>query len=146
MSIDDSSVKLTRNREPNNLLLHLSKDRHLQKKWITASSFSADSHPQQMSLNGSRILSACLPITQWPVSMATVVEMMSRSSPSNWFVRLLSIKGQVRLTVEQDSSLTQHRLPMRKNFRSIDNLNEASGIPNSIEDDSGRKGTSSGEL
>ena len=64
--------------------------------------------------------------------------MMSRPRPSNWLVRLLSIKGLVSLAVEQDFSLTQGRLASRKNFRSMSNLTEANGIPNSIEEDFGR--------
>ena len=35
ISIDDNFVKLARNGEPNNLYLHLARDGHLQKKWIT---------------------------------------------------------------------------------------------------------------
>ena len=67
-------------------------------------------HAWQKSLNGICILSACLPIKQWPVSMAIVIEMMLRPSPFNWLVRLLSIEGQVSLAVEQDSSLIYDRL------------------------------------
>ena len=90
--IDDSVVKLTRNGEPNNLYLHLANEGHWQRKWK-----AADLHPQQKSLNGSLIISSCLPITQWPVSTATVVDIMSRPRSSNWLVRLLSIRGQVSL-------------------------------------------------
>ena len=53
-------------------------------------------------------------------------------------VHLLSIKGQVSLAVEQNSSLTQDRLASRKHFCARANLTEASGTPNSIEEDSGR--------
>ena len=42
-------------------------------------------------------------------------------------VRLLSIRGQVSLAIEQHSSLTQDRLASRKNFRSISDLTEAIG-------------------
>ena len=41
------------------------------------------------------------------------------------------------LAVEQDSSLTQDILACRKNFCAVTNLNNANGIPNSIEDNSG---------
>ena len=138
ISIGDSSVKLTRNGETNNLYLRLARDGHWQRKWITASSSSANLHPRQQSLNGSLILSACLPITQWLVSTVTVVYMTSRPRPSYWLVSLLSIKGQVSIAVEQDYSLTQDRLASRKNFHSISKLTEASGIPSSIEENSGK--------
>ena len=59
-SMDESSVKLTSVGEPDNPISHW------QRKWITDSSFLAYLHPRQNSLNGSRILPACLPITQWP--------------------------------------------------------------------------------
>ena len=118
-SIADCSVKLTRNGEPNNLFLHLAMDGHCQKKWIIVSS-----------------------LRQWLVSMNTVVEMMSRSSSSNWFVRLPSIKGQVSPVMEQNSSLTQDRLASRKNFRTIVNLKEASGISRQLR----KECTISGEL
>ena len=121
ISVDDSSVKLTRNGEPNDLFLHLARDGHCQK-----------------SLNGRLIFSACLSITQWHVSMATVVKMMSWSSLNNWFLGLLSIKCHVSLAVERNSLLTQDRLASRKNFLAIADLNELSGIRNSIEDDSER--------
>ena len=82
---------------------------------------------------------ACLPITQLPVSRAPVIsEMTSRPRPSNWLVRLLSTKGEVSLAAEKDSSLTHDRSASCKNFRLISNLTEASGIPNSIEEDSRR--------
>ena len=135
---DDSSVKLTRNGEPYNLYLHLARNGHWQWKWIKISSSAADLHSRQKSLNGSLILNACFPSTQWPVSTATVVEMASLPSPSNWLVRFLSIKGQVSPVVKQDFSLIQNMLPCRKNFRAMANLTEASSIPNSIEANSGR--------
>ena len=97
ISIDDSSVKLTINGELNYLYLQLASDGHWQRKWITVSSSSAVLLPRQKSLNGSVILSACLPITQWSVSMATVVEITSRPNFINWLVHILSIKGQESL-------------------------------------------------
>ena len=63
---------------------------------------------------------------------------MSRPIPSNFLVRLLTIKGQVSLAVEQHSILTQDRLAFRKNFRAMANLAEASGAPNSVKDYIGR--------
>ena len=68
--------------------------------------------------------------------------MISRSNPSNWFVSLLSIKSQVSLAVQQDSSLNQDRLASRKNFRTIVNLKEASGISRQLR----KECTISGEL
>ena len=108
-----------------------------RKNWISITSFSADLHPRQKSLNGSYVLSTSLSTTQWPVSVATLVELMSRPSQSNWLVRLLSIKDQTSLAVKQNSSLTQNRLASRKNFRTMPNLTDASGIPNSVDKDSG---------
>ena len=131
-SMDDSSGKLIRVRETNNLYLHLARDRHWQRKWITESSSLVDLHPRQKSLNGSRIL----PITQWPCLQATVIEMMLRPSPSNWSVCLTSIDGQVRLAVAQDSSLIQVRLASRKKFRAMASFNKVTGIPNLVEEDS----------
>ena len=63
-------------------------------------------------------------VVKWEqhVSMATVIELMIRPSPSNWLVRLLSIEGQVSLCVQQDFSLAQYRLKSRKNFRAKDSL------------------------
>ena len=113
----DSSVKLKRNGEPNNLYLHLARGGHWQRKWITAS-FSVNQHLRQKSLNES-LLSACLRITQWPVSTATVVHMMSRLSLSNWLVRLLSIGRQISLAMEQDSSLTQDKFEEVKRVNKI---------------------------
>ena len=134
MSIYNSSVKLTRNGEPNNVYLELARDGHWQRKWITISSSSTDLHPWQKSLNVSIICSAFLPITQWLIRMATVVKMMPRPTPSNWLVRLLSTKGQLSLAVKQDSSLIQDRLASRKNFRATANLTEAWVTPNSFEE------------
>jgi len=37
---------------------------------------------------------------QWPVSMATVIEMALRLSFTSWLVRLLSIVGQMSLAME----------------------------------------------
>ena len=74
-------------------------------KWIT------------VSINEGCILFAFLSITQWPLSMTAVIEMMLWPNPSNWLVCLLSIKCQVSVVVEQDSSLTQDRLVSQKNFR-----------------------------
>ena len=91
ISRDDSSVKLIRNGEPNNLYLHLARERHWQRKWIAVSSFSTALYPRQKLLNGSLVLSACLPITQWPLNTVTVVEMISRPSPNNLLVCILSI-------------------------------------------------------
>ena len=65
--------------------------------------------------------------------------MTSRPRPSNWLVRLLSIKGQMSLAVKQNSFLTQDRLTSWKNFRWMTNFTEASGIANSIEEDPGRR-------
>ena len=76
--IDQSSVKLTGNREPNILHIHLAREGHWQRKWRASSSSSTDLLPRQNSLNGRLILSAWLPITQWPLSMATVVEIVSQ--------------------------------------------------------------------
>ena len=59
-------------------------------------------------------------------------------SKSNWLVCLLSIKSLVRLSVEQDAALIQDNLAFQKNFRAMANLTEASGIPNTIGEDSGR--------
>ena len=131
MSIDDSSAKVTRNGEPINVYLHW------QRMLKAVSSSSADQHPLHKSLNMSLILSACLPITQWPVITATVIEMTSRPRPSIWLVLLLSIKGWVSLAAEQNTSLTQYKLASWKNFRSMSNLVEVNGILNSIEEDSG---------
>ena len=152
-SMDDTSIKLTRVRETNNLYLHYARDGIWQRKCITVSSSSAEigscrllSKPKRnycvtrheilavplwptflntKPLNGSPILSAYLLTIQWPVSMANVIEMMLRPSPSNWLVRLLSIDGQVSLPVERDSSLIQDRLASRVNFV----------FPKSIEED-----------
>ena len=60
ISIDGFSIKPTRNVVPNNLYLHLAKDGHWQRKWITVCSSPEDLHPQQKSLKWSVILSACL--------------------------------------------------------------------------------------
>ena len=57
--------------------------------------------------------------------------MMSRPNPSNWFLRFLSIKDQVSLAMEQDSSLTLDVLAFRKNLHAMANLTEESGIPSS---------------
>ena len=65
--------------------------------------------------------------------------MTSPLRPSNWLVRILSIGGQVSLAMEQVSSLTQDRFESLNNFRSLSNLTEASGIPNSMEKNSGRR-------
>ena len=104
----NSSVKLTRAEGPNNLHLHLERgaDSNLTQKMDNSLLF----------LNGILILSACLPITQWPVSMVTVTEMMLRPSPSNWLVRLPYIESQVSLAVKQDSLLIQNSLASRGNF------------------------------
>ena len=107
---------------------------HWQRKWIKASSSSADLHPWQNSLNESLVISACFPITQWPESSAIVIEMTLRLRPSNWLVRLLAVGDQVSLAMKQDSSLTQHRFASRKNFSSIDNLTGANGVHSSIEE------------
>ena len=56
--------------------------KHWQRKWKTIFCSSTDLHPRQKTLAGSRILYACLPITQWPVNKATVIEMTLRSSRS----------------------------------------------------------------
>ena len=97
-----------------------------------------DLYYRQKSLNGSLILSACLPITQWPVNMVTVVDMTSQPRPRNWLVGLLSIRGQVSRAVKQDFSLSEDRLASLKNLHARFNLGKASGMTNSIEDDSER--------
>ena len=56
-SIDDSFVKMRRIVEPNNLYLQLARNWYWQRKWTTASSFSADLYPRQKSLDGSYIVS-----------------------------------------------------------------------------------------
>ena len=109
-SMNDSFVRLARIEEPNNIYLHLARDGHWQRKWTIVSSSSAGQHPPQKSLKCSGNPSACLPITQWPASTATVIEMMSRPSPSNWLVSLLSIEDHVSLALKQGFSLTQDRL------------------------------------
>ena len=96
ISIEDNSAKLARNGKPNNSYLHLARDKHWQIKWRTVSSSSTDLYLRQKLFNGSPILSACLPTRQWPVSMLTVVEMMSRPSPSNWLARILPINGYIK--------------------------------------------------
>ena len=107
-------------------------------KWITVSSSSADLHPRQAE------------VVKWEPDSFRMSshnamtckhdrDMTSRPRPRNWLVHLLPIKGQVSLAVEQDSSLTQDRLASRKNFRSMSNLTEESWIPNSIEEDCGRR-------
>ena len=53
------------------------------------------------------------------------MEIMSLPSPSYWLVRLLSIKDQVSLAMEQDFLLTQVRLAYLENFRAMANLPEA---------------------
>ena len=75
---------------------------------------------------------------KWPVSMATVIVMILRPSPSNWLVRLLSIEDQVSLAVDQDCSVIHNRLASRENFLAMANLNEVSCILKSIEENSGR--------
>ena len=118
ISVDVNFVNLTRNGEPNNLYVHLARYGHCQRKWRTVSSSSTDLHPRQKSLNSNTIFSAYLPI------------MMSRQSPSNWLVRLLYIKDQVSLAVEQNSTLTQDKLASRNS--ALANLTKASDTPNSI--------------
>ena len=81
-------------------LWHLARERHWQKKWTTVSSSSVNLYPRQK--NGSLILSTCLPITQWPVSMASVINVIP--STSKWIIRLISTKGQV-FSLLQCSSL-----------------------------------------
>ena len=107
-STDDSFLKLTRVVEPNNL------------------------NPTQMSLNGSCIFSAYLPITQWRVSITAIIEIMLRRRPSISLVRFLYIKGEVYLVKEQNFSLTQNMLPFWNNFYGINNLIEVSCIPTLI--------------
>ena len=48
---------------------------------------------------------------------------------------LLSIKSQVSLAMEQNSSLAQDKLASRKNYRVMVKLTKAIGIPNLIEED-----------
>ena len=110
----------------------------LIKKVDNSYSSSDDYHPRQKSLNGSHKIFRGLPITQWSVSTATMLEMMSRPNGSNWLVRHPFIKGQVSLAVQQDSLLTQDMLASQRNFCSMSDLTDASGTPNSIEEDPGR--------
>ena len=71
-----------------------------RRKWTMVSSSIAD---LQTSLNGRLSFSAWLSITQWPLSMATVIEMMLWPSPSNWLVCLYPFEGQVSLVVSRTS-------------------------------------------
>ena len=111
ISIDNSSVKLTR------------KWWALTKKVVNSFLFlSGSASPAEIikwELHYFRV-----PIhNAMTCKMATVLEIMSRASPSKWLVRSLSIKGKVCPAVEQDSSLTQNRLT----FRVMANLTDASG-------------------
>ena len=70
--------------------------------------------------------------------------MTSQPRPSNWLVRFLSIRGKVSLA--QDSSLTKDRFAFRKNFRSMSNFTKTSGMPNLIEENSGRNSVQFSEM
>ena len=95
--MDDSSVKLTKIGKQNNIIIITAPGRRrvLTKKVIIVSSSLAELYPRQKLLDGNCILSPCLPINQWPVSIATAIEMTLQSSSNKWFMRLLSIKDQV---------------------------------------------------
>ena len=80
-SIDDSSVKLTRN----NLLLHPAREWSLKEEVDNSLLFLSESATTAEVVEWEMILFACLPITQYPVSMATVIDMMSWTIPNSWF-------------------------------------------------------------
>ena len=88
--------------------------------------------PQRICTHGrSRELAAAF-FPQRPVIMATAIDMMPRPSPGYWFVRLLSTKGKVYLTMVQGSLKTQDSLASRRHFLIRTNLAEVIPLPKSL--------------
>ena len=130
----DNSVNLTRLKQKNNLHPYLSRHKHCQKNWITVSSSPADLYTRQKLLNCSRSPSHNTVTCKHLHCNLDDVTTKSKSK----LVRFLSIVGQVSPAVENESLLSQGWLASRENISAMANLNEVSGIPKLIAEDSGR--------